>query len=62
MKKASLKQVLTLISGFGPAVLVSVESFDPARRDDKVSRGALDLLIEPLDDAPRGLPERFNSH
>ena len=29
-KKRSLKQVLTIISVFGPAVLVSVELFDPA--------------------------------
>jgi Mn2+/Fe2+ NRAMP family transporter len=30
MKKAGLKRVLTIISLFGPAVLVSVELFDPA--------------------------------
>jgi manganese transport protein len=30
MKKLNLKQVLTVISVFGPAVLVSVELFDPA--------------------------------
>ncbi len=30
MKKMSLKRVLTIISVFGPAVLVSVELFDPA--------------------------------
>jgi len=30
MKKMNLKQVLTVISVFGPAVLVSVELFDPA--------------------------------
>jgi manganese transport protein len=30
MKKLNLKQVLTIISVFGPAVLVSVELFDPA--------------------------------
>ncbi len=30
MKKINLKQVLTVISVFGPAVLVSVELFDPA--------------------------------
>ena len=30
MKKMNLKQVLTIISVFGPAVLVSVELFDPA--------------------------------
>jgi manganese transport protein len=30
MKKVNLKQVITIISIFGPAVLVSVELFDPA--------------------------------
>jgi manganese transport protein len=30
MKKITLKQILTVISVFGPAVLVSVELFDPA--------------------------------
>ena len=30
MKKINLKRVLTIISVFGPAVLVSVELFDPA--------------------------------